>query len=48
MNGKTIKEKRKEFLIMRMVIDMKVIIEMVKEKEKVFFILQMVIDMKVT
>ena len=37
----------KEFIIIKMVIDMKVILLMEKEKEKEFIIIKMVIDMKV-
>ena len=47
-NGEMAKKKEKVFIIIiRVVIDMKVIIEMVKKKAKEFFIIIMVIDMKV-
>ena len=51
VNGKMVKRKEKEFIILIKnpvkVIDMKVIIEMIKEKEKEFIIIIMVKDMKV-
>ena len=43
VNGKMIKEKGKELLIMIMVIDMKVILAIGREKEKGFIIILMVI-----
>ena len=38
------KQKDKEFIIIIMVIDMKVIIDLVKKKEKEFFIIILVIE----
>ena len=45
VNG--LREKEKEYFIIMMVKDMKVIGKTIKEKEKVFITLMMVIDMKV-
>ena len=41
-----INQKEKEFIIIKMVIDMKEIIKMIKKMEKEFIIMLMVIDMK--
>ena len=45
VNGVKVDVKEKEYITVKMVVDMKVIGEITKEKEKEFFIVKMVIDM---
>ena len=47
MNGVKVKLKEKEYIILKIVINMKVIGEIIIEKEKEFFIVKMVVNMKV-